>query len=154
MDTVLHGRQNCRNIVVAGFPMEYIKDLTNPTNRVDRVLFTQRNAPEKQPWLFDKISDILTPLGIECVNVQKLGASKEQYHEYLNSSKMVLSFALQETLGITPYEALVCGCDILVPDRLSYSEMYSEEFKYSNEMTIPELAKLVVERLELYDSRK
>ena len=42
----------------------------------------------------------------------------------------MISTALQETLGITGFEGLCLGVIPMVPDRLSYSEMYSDEFKY------------------------
>lgn len=117
--------------VRAGFPMEYIKDIAKPgTPKENLVLFTQRNAPEKQPELFDKLAEDLKHTGWEFINVQRLGLDKAGYHDLLNRAKLVVSFAKQETLGITPYEALVCGCDILVPDRLSYTEMYSPIFRY------------------------
>lgn len=117
--------------VRAGFPMEYIKDIATPgTPKENLILFTQRNAPEKQPELFDKLAEDLKDTGWTFLNVQGLGVDKAGYHALLNRAKMVVSFAKQETLGITPYEALVCGCDILVPDRLSYTEMYSPIFRY------------------------
>jgi hypothetical protein len=118
------------NCVVAGFPMEYIKDIAKPVQKENLVLFTQRNAPEKQPWKFDELAKALSDTDYKFVNVQDLGLDKQGYHDILNRAKLVVSFANQETLGITPYEALVCGCDILVPDRLSYTEMYSPIFKY------------------------
>jgi len=138
--------------VIAGFPMEYIKGIAKPSyEKQNMVLFTQRNAPEKQPWLFDKLARDLKDTGITFVNVQDLKCSKEQYHEFLNSAKLVVSFAQQETLGITPYEALVCGCDILVPNRLSYREMYSPDFRYNHD---EEVAELVLEKLQYFDSSR
>ena len=48
---------------------------------------------------------------------------------------MVFSANLQETLGISPYEGALVGAIPMVPDRLSYSEMYDWEFKYPEEWT-------------------
>ena len=48
---------------------------------------------------------------------------------------MVFSANLQETLGISCYEGALAGAIPLVPDRLSYSEMYMDEFKYPSEWT-------------------
>jgi hypothetical protein len=53
----------------------------------------------------------------------------------LNQSKIVFSANLQETLGISCYEALCVGAVPMVPDRLSYTEMYSDAFKYPSEWT-------------------
>lgn len=137
--------------VVAGFPMEYIKKIAKPVEKENIVLFTQRNAPEKQPELFDKLAYDLRNTGWEFINVQKQGATKDEYHNLLNRAKMVVSFANQETLGITPYEALVCGCDILVPNRLSYVEMYLPCFRYTD---MVDFASLVEHRVKEHDSMR
>ena len=55
---------------------------------------------------------------------QKL--SKDEYHQHLSESKIAFSANLQETLGISMYEAALVGTYPMVPDRLSYSEMWSE----------------------------
>lgn len=137
--------------VLAGFPMEYIKDIAKDTQKENLVLFTQRNAPEKQPELFDKLAYDLRYSGYEFINVQKLNLNKNEYHDLLNRAKLVVSFAKQETLGITPYEALVCGCDILVPNRLSYREMYSPNFRYAND---EDVAQLALKKLQYFDESK
>ena len=43
---------------------------------------------------------------------------------------MVSRANLQETLGISWYEGPLVDAIIMVPDRLSYSEMSLSEFKY------------------------
>ena len=48
---------------------------------------------------------------------------------------MVFSANLQETLGISCYEGALAGALPMVPDRLSYSEMYMDDFKYPSEWT-------------------
>jgi hypothetical protein len=53
----------------------------------------------------------------------------------LGEAKLVFSANLQETLGISCYEGAVVDAIPMVPDRLSYSEMYYEEFKYPSEWT-------------------
>jgi hypothetical protein len=42
---------------------------------------------------------------------------------------------LQETLGISCYEGALVNAVPMVPDRLSYTEMYYEGFKYPQEWT-------------------
>jgi hypothetical protein len=59
---------------------------------------------------------------MDCLSRSKL--TKEEYHTLLGESKMVFSANLQETLGISCYEGAVVGAIPLVPDRLSYTEMY------------------------------
>lgn len=152
-------RRMCYRSKVAGFPMEYIPKLAAPylkDSKDDLILFTQRNAPEKQPHMFVELEEVLKSRGCNYsfVNVQALKANKEQYHSFLCSAKLVVSFALQETLGITPYEALAFGCDILVPDRLSYTEMYSSDFKYASDATIEEIADRVQYKMKHRDISK
>ncbi len=48
---------------------------------------------------------------------------------------MVFSCSLQETLGIGCYEGALLDSIPLVPDRLSYTEMYAEIWKYPSEWT-------------------
>jgi hypothetical protein len=42
---------------------------------------------------------------------------------------------LQETLGIGCYEGAIVDAIPMVPDRLSYSEMYYDMFKYNSKWT-------------------
>ena len=53
----------------------------------------------------------------------------------LGEAKLVFSANLQETLGISWYEGALVGAIPMVPDRLSYSEMALDEFKYPSEWT-------------------
>lgn len=55
---------------------------------------------------------------------------KLTYHKALSLCDVVLSCALQETLGITMYEAALHGVAVVVPNRLSYVEMYPEHVRY------------------------
>jgi len=47
----------------------------------------------------------------------------------------VFSANLQETLGISAYEGALVNAIPMVPDRLSYTEMYDDDFKYPSEWT-------------------
>ena len=48
---------------------------------------------------------------------------------------MVFSANLQETLGISCYEGALVDAIPMVPDRLSYKEMYYDTFKYPSKWT-------------------
>jgi hypothetical protein len=63
----------------------------------------------------------------------------------LGEAKMVFSANLQETLGISWYEGCVVDAIPMVPDRLSYSEMAFDTFKYPSAWT---------ESFEAYDSAR
>ena len=71
----------------------------------------------------------------EFIVCQEFNFTKDQYHKLLESAKIVFSANLQETLGISCYEGALAGALPMVPDRLSYSEMYTNEFKYPSEWT-------------------
>jgi hypothetical protein len=71
----------------------------------------------------------------EFVVCQDQQLTKNEYHNLLGEAKIVFSANLQETLGISCYEGAVVDAIPMVPDRLSYSEMYYEGFKYPSKWT-------------------
>jgi hypothetical protein len=71
----------------------------------------------------------------EFIVCQDQQLTKHEYHTLLGQAKIVFSANLQETLGISCYEGAVVDAIPVVPDRLSYSEMYHEGFKYPSEWT-------------------
>ena len=123
-------------VVRTGWPMEYMKDTlenycTNPKR--DLILFPHRIAPEKQVEIFRDLAVQLPQY--EFVVCQDTQLDKHEYHKLLGRAKIVFSANLQETLGISCYEGALVEAVPMVPDRLSYSEMYYEGFKYPSEWT-------------------
>ena len=121
----------------SGWPMEYLSEILEPyygTPKEDIILFPHRLAPEKQPDIFKDLAKELPEYKFIICMDQNL--TKDAYHKLLAKSKMVFSANLQETLGISPYEGVLVGAIPLVPDRLSYIEMYDDEWKYPNLWTI------------------
>ena len=95
--------------------------------------FPHRIAPEKQPEIF---RDLRTHLpDYELIICQEQELSKMEYHNLLGRAKLVFSANLQETLGISWYEGAIVDTLPMVPDRLSYSEMALDEFKYPSRWT-------------------
>jgi hypothetical protein len=72
----------------------------------------------------------------EFVICQERQLTKNEYHNLLGESKLIFSANLQETLGISWYEGALVNAIPMVPDRLSYSEMALDEFKYPSEWTV------------------
>jgi hypothetical protein len=100
----------------------------------DLVLFPHRVAPEKQPEIFKDLAEHMPD--VEFVICQDRNLLKHEYHTLLGEAKVVFSANLQETLGIsTGIEALLVDAIPMVPNRLSYSEMFFEAFKYPSEWT-------------------
>lgn len=123
-------------VVKTGWPFEYMDTTLTPykhMNKKDTVLFPHRIAPEKQVNIFRDLADTLTQYN--WVICQEKNLNKNEYHNLLGESKLVFSANLQETLGISWYEGAVVGSLPMVPDRLSYSEMAIDEFKYPSEWT-------------------
>tara|TARA_B110000208_G_scaffold191097_1_gene256846 strand:- start:6547 stop:7635 length:1089 start_codon:yes stop_codon:yes gene_type:complete len=125
-----------KKIVRTGWPMEYMPKLFEEYSSLPKrnlILFPHRLAPEKQVDIFNDLAEAMPQY--EFVVCQNEQLTKDQYHTLLGQAKLVFSANLQETLGISMYEGALCNTTPLVPDRLSYSEMYSSVFKYPTEYT-------------------
>ena len=121
---------------IVGWPMEYLKDTLKPfegAKKENIILFPHRVAPEKNPEIFAKLKELLPDY--EFIVCQDKQLSKDEYHELLGKAKIVFSANLQETLGISAYEGALVGAIPMMPNRLSYTEMYDDEFKYPSEWT-------------------
>jgi hypothetical protein len=117
--------------------MEYMEDTlfeyNIPANKMPMVLFPHRVAPEKQVDIFKDLGKSIPEA--QFVVAQEKQLTKDEYHMLLSRSKIVFSANQQETLGISCYEGALVGAAPLVPNRLSYTEMYDSAFKYPSEWT-------------------
>lgn len=123
-------------IIRCGWPMEYLPEtISKYTSRPKKkqIVFPHRVAPEKQVNIFKSLQKLLPEY--EFVICQDRTLTKEEYHQTLADSMLVFSCSLQETLGIGVPEGVLANALPLVPDRLSYSEMYPEWCKYPAEWT-------------------
>jgi len=133
--TITALKENGR-IVKTGWPMEYMDDmftLYKGMPKEDIVLFPHRIAPEKQVDIFRDLKEQLPQY--EFVVCQDQQLTKNEYHNLLGRAKLVFSANLQETLGISWYEGALVDTIPMVPDRLSYTEMAVDDFKYPSEWT-------------------
>jgi hypothetical protein len=161
LEEILNGEEP--RIVRTGWPMEYMEDtLTMYKNmpKRDLILFPHRIAPEKQVEIFRDLATHLPQY--EFVVCQDQQLTKNEYHNLLGEAKMVFSANLQETLGISCYEGAVVDAIPMVPDRLSYTEMYYDTFKYPSVWTNdydtytvyrPDLCRAIIEHMENYSTR-
>jgi len=148
-------------IVRTGWPMEYMEETLTPykgMKKRDLILFPHRIAPEKQVEIFRDLATHLPQY--EFVVCQDKQLTKHEYHTLLGEAKMVFSANLQETLGISCYEGAIVNAIPLVPNRLSYSEMYYNTFKYSSKWTEsfdayevhrPDLCETIIMNMHYYD---
>ena len=147
-----------------GWPMEYLAtslDSYKNMPKEDIILFPHRIAPEKQVDIFRDLSTALPQYDFIVCQEQQL--TKNDYHNLLGCAKMVFSANLQETLGISWYEGLLVDTIPMVPDRLSYSEMADQPFKYPSIWTKnfeqykkfkPQTVDKIIDYMENYDSYK
>jgi len=123
-------------IVRTGWPMEYMENTLLPYKNLPKrnlILFPHRIAPEKQVEIFRDLAESMPEY--EWIVCQDQNLTKDQYHQLMGQAKIVFSANLQETLGISCYEGALVNAIPIVPDRLSYTEMYSSIFKYPSAYT-------------------
>ena len=147
-------------VVRTGWPMEYMQDtllMYKNMPKRDLILFPHRIAPEKQVDIFRDLAKHLPQY--EFVVCQDKQLTKHEYHTLLGESKLVFSANLQETLGISCYEGAVVDAIPMVPDRLSYTEMYFDMFKYESKWTEsweaynvyrPDLCRAIITHMDYY----
>jgi hypothetical protein len=159
----MYNYTEANKIVKTGWPMEYFKDILKPykgMKKREMILFPHRIAPEKQVEIFRDLATHLPQY--EFVVCQDKQLTKHEYHTLLGQAKMVFSANLQETLGISWYEGAVVDAVPMVPDRLSYSEMAFDTFKYPSEWTEsydaytvyrPDICRAIITHMDYYNSR-
>jgi glycosyltransferase involved in cell wall biosynthesis len=156
--------QTSGKIVRTGWPMEYMDSTLNLYKGMpkrDLILFPHRIAPEKQVEIFRDLKEQLPQY--EFVVCQDQQLTKNEYHNLLGEAKIIFSANLQETLGISCYEGALVDAIPMVPDRLSYTEMYYNAFKYPSHWTEsfeayeayrPELCGKIMQYMNNYDQFK
>lgn len=159
----MYNYKESKKIVRTGWPMEYMQDTLAPykgLKKRDMILFPHRIAPEKQVDIFRDLAKHLPQY--EFVVCQDRQLTKHEYHTLLGQAKMVFSANLQETLGISWYEGAVVDAIPMVPDRLSYSEMAFDAFKYPSKWTEswnaynvyrPDICRVIMTHMDTYTTR-
>lgn len=125
-------------VKIVGWPMEYLQKTfdsfdKNYNRKKNKIIFPHRLAPEKQLEIFKDLAKEMPEY--EWFVAQEKKLIKKDYYAHLCESKIVFSANLQETLGISMYEGALLGAFPLVPDRLSYTEMWDDYFKYPSDWT-------------------
>jgi len=121
-------------IHIVGFPMDWENEFKKYNITVGKkeniVVFPHRLDKEKDPDTFDMLAKQFPKYKfIKTLDVTK---GKKDYYKLLAKAKVVFSCSKQETFGIGTVEAMLLGCIPVVPDRLSYTEMYHPMFLYSD----------------------
>jgi len=84
---------------------------------------------QEKPEIFQTARNVLDDRILHCGYVD----SREEYLDMLCRSDFVVSTADHEFYGISIIEAVRAGCYPLVPDRLSYRELFPAGFRYVDE---------------------
>ncbi|MCI5167145.1 MAG: DUF3524 domain-containing protein, partial [Candidatus Electrothrix sp. GM3_4] len=79
-----------------------------------------------QPEIFDQAKTVLGNRLIHFGYVK----SREEYARLLRQGDLVVSTARHEFFGISVLEGVRAGCRPVVPDRLSYRELFSKKYRY------------------------
>lgn len=133
---------------VTGFPYEF-EHLYSLVKK-KQILFPHRMSIEKHPEMFEELSTMLPDY--KFIFTLEECKTKDDFHRLLAESMFSVSFADQETWGISMFESLASGCIPIVPDKLSYSEMYVPDFRYKNENPVLGAYDLI-RRIEQEDPR-
>ena len=156
-----YANKTSNKVIRTGWPMEYMQDTLAPytgMQKRDLILFPHRIAPEKQLDIFLDLKEHLPQY--EFVVCQDRQLTKNEYHNLLGEAKLVFSANLQETLGISWYEGALVDAIPMVPDRLSYSEMAYDTFKYPSNWTVsfeayqtyrPVICHKIIQYIDNYD---
>jgi len=135
-----------------GWPMEYTQDMIAPklwAKKENIIVFPHRIAPEKRLDLFQELAARPELKHYQFCVAMDMNLTKSEYHELLQRAKFAVSFADQETLGISMYESACAGACPIVPNRLSYTEMYEPMFKRADTVDEAVQAILKYEQEEL-----
>lgn len=153
------------SVKIVGWPMEYLSEVMEPYDTVEKknkIIFPHRLAPEKQLEIFKDLAASMPEY--EWFVAQEHELTKDEYHKHMAESKIMFSANLQETLGIGAYEAALVGTYPMVPNRLSYKEMWDETYPsrwtiawhsyLDNKEYLMQHIKSKMERNDLYDLSK
>jgi hypothetical protein len=136
---LIHSRDVEPNkIHVTGFPI-YNERAVLSGERENIIVSPNRLSKDKNPQLFRSLKQWCEhePFFKDwkfVTTFQEDGTylSKKEYWKLLHESKVMISFADHENWGISTQEALFAGCFIVVPNKLSYVELYHPAFRYNN----------------------
>lgn len=155
---ILENRNTIRNnIYVTGLPLKFDEILTEERKHIKKeriCVFPHRLDKEKQPHIFDKVTEALLELdpSIKCIKTAEVFENKKQYYDLLAKSQVSVSFALQETWGIANLESMILGCVPILPNRLSYPEivcndsrlLYSYPEEFAGDAIVEDVSKRII----------
>ncbi len=109
---------------------------------VDFKLVVMGQSFTRQPKIFSRAKKILA----DRIDHFAFAESRQEYINRLRRGDVVISTALHEFYGIAVIEAVRAGCTPLLPDRLSYPELFPRNFLYQEGELLNQLKKILLER--------
>ena len=102
------------------------------TKKEDIIVFPHRLDEEKHPELFDLFVDKLNQKGFNFKAIKTIEetSSRDEYFKLLGRSKIMISFAEQETFGYSTLESMALDNYVIVPNKLSYCETVPFSYRY------------------------
>lgn len=130
------GDFNNDKIFVTGIPFysESLKAQYPVTKKEDIIIFPHRMEIEKHPEKFDKLKKKYPQWTF--IKTLDVCSNRDEYFKLLAKSKVMISFAQQETFGYSTVESMALGNYVIVPNSLSYRETVPEDMRYSWEKEI------------------
>lgn len=98
------------------------------------VVFPHRLHPEKHPEKFDRLAKKYPKW--KFIKTLESTSNRDEYFKLLARSKIMISFAEQETFGYSTVEAMALGNYVIVPNDLSYRETVPDKYRYNKEKDI------------------
>ncbi|WP_457576863.1 tRNA-queuosine alpha-mannosyltransferase domain-containing protein [Desulfomarina sp.] len=127
-------------------PEEFFRSLTElELNRIDFRLILLGQKFRFYPDCFDEAMERFKKKILHCGYVK----SYDRYIAYLRQGDIVVSTAYHEFYGISVIEAVRAGCYPLLPDRLSYPELFGAQFLYGEGDLTDHLQEAVQNRKKL-----
>jgi hypothetical protein len=175
---LIHSRDVEPNKVhVTGFPIYYegkefnfvdngVYDHPCSSDKENIVVLPNRLTIDKNPQLFEFVRDnqYFSPSlwnwkFVTTFSTDGSFMTKAEYWEMLHKSKIMISFADHENWGIAVQEALFAGCFVILPNKLSYVELYNPIIRYNCAMDLFSIITEVVQacnswRHPLHDLRE
>ena len=159
---LIHSRDVEPNKVhVTGFPIYYEGpkftydggwDHPCSMEKENIVVLPNRLTIDKNPQLFEFVRDnefccpsLKDWKFVTTFSTDGTFMTKAEYWEMLHKSKIMISFADHENWGIAVQEALFAGCFVILPNKLSYVELYNPIIRYNCAMDLSAIVYHVVE---------
>ncbi len=158
IDTAAAPEKNERSqvpVIVWNHRWEYDKD---PDTFFEALMaLAKKNIPFKlivlgesfryRPEIFDRVAEQFKGILLHFGYVK----NRAEYANLLKKSDIVVSTAKHEFFGIAVLEAVRAGCRPLVPDRLSYRELFDQRFRYQPGQLEKELKSLLLRKEPLLE---